>query len=67
MKTIKFRGDLYNVPEWVNFMAVDRDRTVYAYEKKPFAGTAGSWETEGQYMKAVPMDLGNWRHTMRPV
>lgn len=35
MKTITYRGKQYEVEYWVNFVAMDSDGNIYAYENKP--------------------------------
>lgn len=35
MKTVKYRGESYSVPEWVNYIATDACGLITGYESKP--------------------------------
>lgn len=35
MKTITYRGEKYEVEDWVNFVAMDGSGEIFAYENEP--------------------------------
>lgn len=49
MKTVIYRGSRYEVENWVNFIATDKDSQVIGYENKPvlhedqFLPVGGRW------------------------
>ncbi|UIB81320.1 hypothetical protein [Flyfo podovirus Tbat2_2] len=46
MKIITYRGEQYEVEDWVNFVAMDADGDIYAYENKPERNTI-NWTFRG--------------------
>lgn len=44
MKTITYRGEQYEVEDWVNFVAMDADGDIYGYEHEPKINQYGQWE-----------------------
>lgn len=50
MKIVKYQGKEFEVSDWVNFIATDKDTQVIGYENKPvlhedqFLPVGGRWE-----------------------
>lgn len=42
MKTITYRGERYEVEDWVNFVAMDSDGMIYGYDYEPEL-SCGEW------------------------
>lgn len=50
MKTVKYMGSTYNVPEWAAFLTFDQFGLVYAFETKPRL-EEGHWVQDGSNWK----------------
>lgn len=67
MKTIKYMGREYGVPDWAKFIATDEDGDIYVYETMPHPeedACSGYWEqNKGQVMLLGNTGF-NWQETL---
>lgn len=62
MKTVKFEGQEYEVPEWCHWMARDEGGQVYAFEIQPYLNQA-TFRTESGNVCEVTPTIPDWRES----
>lgn len=67
MKTITYRGEEYFAPDWANFVAMDGDGNVYAFENKPVENNFGQWEVTTGGCEFIGCIEINWRDSLEKV
>lgn len=66
MKTITYRGEQYEVEDWVNFVAMDADGAIYAHESEPYR-RHGEWvKTEGR-IQCIGNEVAGWEESLEKV
>lgn len=66
MKTITYRDEQHEVEDWVNFIAMDADGAIYAYENEPYR-KYGEWiKTEGS-VKCIGSEVVEWEESLEKV
>ena len=66
MKTITYRGNQCEVPEWVNFVAMDADGDIFGYEHEPYTGD-GDWFCSGGRVKHLRDTCIFWEESLEKV
>lgn len=66
MKTITYRGEQYEVEDWVNFVAMDADGAIYAYEQEPYS-RCGEWIKSGGNVKCIGCEVVEWEESLEKV
>lgn len=67
MKTITYRGEQYEVEDWVNFVAMDIDGDIYGYETKPENGLSDEWLNTGGKVFWIGSETNNWENSLEKV
>lgn len=67
MKTINYRGKEYIVEDWVNFVAMDIDGDIYAFENEPEKDDFGEWmNIKGEVLQIDYVNNG-WENSLEKV
>ena len=69
MKTVKYRGNEYNIPEWVSYIATDENGGVWGFEDKPYS-SRGYWlnrEQCGKCKRIGSLNIDNWENSLEKV
>lgn len=66
MKTITYRGEQYEVEDWVNFVAMELDGAIFGFEKLPFA-SEGEWLPNGGRFVEIHREITNWEESLEKV
>lgn len=68
MKTITYRGEQYEVEYWVNWVAMDLDGDIFAFENKPEKDDIGEWINNkgGQVSRIDYIDNG-WSESLEKI
>lgn len=70
MKIVNYLGEDYNVEDWVEYIATDKDTSIYGYEKEPVVDDfSGEWDIVecSKYYQINILKLESWKKTMRKV
>lgn len=67
MKTITYRGEEYIVEDWANFVAMDGDGDIFAFENKPKENNFGQWEAATGDFEFIGKVGINWRDSCEEV
>lgn len=59
-KTIIYKGETYNVPKWVSWVATDRDGRIYGYEEKPVLEPDGKWGVDRSEYEMIFIGYDYW-------
>ncbi len=64
MKTVTFEGQQYELKNWANYIARDKDGSVFQFELDPTIKFGHSWFTDGgKYFRVQPIDQKDWRES----
>lgn len=66
MKTITYRGEQYEVEDWVEYVAANQDGWIRAFENIPIANGDKWFNTGGQCMYISYVD-NEWRDSLEKV
>lgn len=66
MKTITYRGEQYEVEDWVNFVAMDADGMIYSYEHEPTLSD-GEWIPSLGRVWHVGDEPSEWEESLEKV
>lgn len=66
MKTITYRGEQYEVEDWVNFVAMDSDGAIYTYENEPYS-KYGEWIKSTGNVKCIGGEVMEWETSLEKV
>lgn len=47
MKTVEFKDQEFQAPDWCSFVVSDPDFSVWAYDEKPYRAADGTWGISG--------------------
>lgn len=67
MKTITYRGEQYEVEDWVNWVAMDADGGIYGYETNPEWGVYDEWANTGGKVCAIGVEDNKWEESLEKV
>lgn len=67
MKTITYRSEQYEVEDWVNFVAMDIDGEIYAYENKPENRLSDVWLNTGGKVSWIGSENNEWEISLEEV
>ena len=67
-KRVTYRGNVFDVPLWVNYMAVDEDGEMVGHRRKPTSRTC-SWLSLWNVKHIADVDLEgyDWKLTLEEV
>ena len=61
-------GKKFDLPEWVNWIAQDRDGTWWGYSVEPLRNDNGWYENEvGRYIKLASENAEDWEGSLRRI
>lgn len=66
-KVFNYNGMVITVPRWANWVAVDMDGALYAYDIEPFVNYRSEfWSSEGVpvLLGYVDLESADWRKTL---
>jgi len=70
MKTVTIEGKKYDVPNWVNWVAMDESELWYGYENKPIPSRfdQGRWDADGElFIIHAEGASAHWTKTLKEV
>lgn len=68
MKTVKYRGGKFEVSDWVNFIATDRDGFMWGFENKPEMDIdENMWSTSFGRYEHVTDIFNNWENSLEKI
>lgn len=68
MKTITYRGEQYEVEDWVNFVAMDFNGDIFAFENKPEKDDFGEWiNNKGGQVSRIDYIENGWSESLEKV
>lgn len=68
MKTITYRGEQYEVEDWVNFVAMDASGEIYAYEIEPGRELGDTeWSYELGRVEWIGREPVEWEESLEKV
>lgn len=68
MKKVTIEGKEYEVPDWVNWVAMDSDGVWYGYDQKPkLAIQLGKWLRASKEMHFIVSPNFGWMETLKEV
>jgi len=68
MKTVTIEGKEYEVPDWVNWVAMDAVGVWYGYDQKPdLSMQSGKWLGTSEKMFYIVNPNRNWMETLQEV
>jgi len=67
-KKVTYKGNVFDVPLWVNYMAVDEDGELRGHEEKPYSDR-NMWHCEEPEVLIADVDLEgyDWEDTLEEV
>ena len=66
MKTIKFEGKQYEVPDWVNFVVRNEDGGIVGHYDEPIY-LSHNWHSFGESYVIVDNPISDWRRSLTEV
>lgn len=68
MKTITYRGEQYEVEDWVNFVAMDGSGEIFAYENEPTIEPGELvWSYNQNRVEWIGREPVDWEETLEKV
>ncbi|QDH85544.1 hypothetical protein [Proteus phage vB_PmiP_RS51pmB] len=67
MKTITYRGEQYEVEDWVNWVAMDAGGEIYAYEHEPIVSSENDWINTGGNCFWIGSEPQDWDESLEKV
>lgn len=70
-KPVLYYGTLFTVPKNINYMATDKDGTVFGYSTKPILEAGGNMWVNTDYFDGVEIGVvefeGDWRQSLQQI
>lgn len=68
MKTITYRGEQYEVEDWVNWVAMESNGTYYGYENEPYLNLgSGEWIKDVGRICIIGEENMEWEESLEKV
>lgn len=68
MKTVKYQGKEFEISDWVNFIATDKDGDTWGFENKPEMNIdENMWSTSFGRYEYVTDTFNNWVDSLEEI